>query len=182
MSVLTRRLVRAISVVSTPVSAVEGLAARADRHDDLFERGVAGALADAVDGALDLRGAGAHRGQRVGRGQAEVVVAVHAHGHVVQRRAQPVELADEVAELDRQRVAHRVGHVDGRGAALDGDAQHLRQELGLGAARVHGAELDVGAGVGAREVARQAHHGARVGEHLLRRLLDLVLQVHRRWC
>ena len=85
---------------------------------------------------------------------------------VVQRRAEPVELADEVAELERQRVADGVGHVDGRGAALDGDAEHLGQELGLGAARVHGAELDVGVGVRGREVARQRDHGARVGEHL----------------
>ena len=30
------------------------VAARPDRHHDLFERRVAGALADAVDGALDL--------------------------------------------------------------------------------------------------------------------------------
>ena len=29
-----------------------------ERHDDLLERGVAGALADAVDRALDLPGAG----------------------------------------------------------------------------------------------------------------------------
>jgi hypothetical protein len=71
----------------------EVVAARADRHDDLFERGVAGALADAVDGALDLRRAGAHGGERVGDGEPEVVVAVAAHGHVVERRAQPVELA-----------------------------------------------------------------------------------------
>ena len=126
---------------------VEVVAARAQRHDDLFERGVAGALADAVDGALDLARAGAHRGQRVGRGQAEVVVAVAADDHVVQRRAEPVELADEVAELERQRVADRVGHVDRRRAALDGDVEDLGEELRLGAARVHGAELDVGLGV-----------------------------------
>ena len=31
------------------------------RHDDLFERGIAGALAEAVDGAFDLARAGAAR-------------------------------------------------------------------------------------------------------------------------
>ncbi len=62
--------------------------------------------------------------------------------------------------------------------ALDGHAEHLGQESGFGAARVHGAELHVGAGVGARQIARQGHHGARVGEDLGRRLLDLVLHVH----
>ena len=50
-------------------------------HHDLFERRVAGALADAVDGALDLAGAGLHGGERVGDGQAEIVVAVRRqHG------------------------------------------------------------------------------------------------------
>ena len=160
-----------------PGLAVEVLAARADGHDDLFERGVAGALADAVDGALHLRGAGAHRGQRVGRGQPQVVVAVHAHGDVVQRRREPVQLADEVAVLQRQGVAHGVGHVDGGRAALDGDAQHLGQVLRLGAARVHGAELHVG--LGAAPPARgQRDHGPRVGQHLVLGLLDLVLEVH----
>ena len=132
---------------------VEVVAARADRHDDLFERGVAGALADAVDGALDLGRAGAHRGERVGRRQTEVVVAVAADGDVVQRRAEPVELADEVAELERQRVADGVGDVDRRRAALDGDAQDLGEELRVGAARVHGAELDVGLRVLAGQLA-----------------------------
>ena len=91
------RLVRAISSVTDAGRGAEVVAARAQRHDDLFERGVAGPLADAVDGALDLRGAGAHRGQRVGRRQTEVVVAVHADHDVLQRRAEPVQLADEVA-------------------------------------------------------------------------------------
>ena len=47
-------------------------------HDDLLERRVAGALAEAVDRHLDLARAGLDRGQRVGRGQTQVVVAVDA--------------------------------------------------------------------------------------------------------
>ena len=45
-------------------------------HDDLFERGVAGPLADAVNRALDLPDAGRHRSVRVRHSQAEIVVAV----------------------------------------------------------------------------------------------------------
>jgi hypothetical protein len=52
-----------------------------ERHHHLLERGVAGPLADAVDGALDLRGAGADGRQRVRDGQTEVVVAVRAEVH-----------------------------------------------------------------------------------------------------
>jgi hypothetical protein len=47
----------------------------AHRHDDLFERGVAGPLADAVDRAFDLARAVFDRGQAVGDRQAQVVVA-----------------------------------------------------------------------------------------------------------
>ena len=59
------------------------VAAHVQRHHDLLERGVAGALADAVDRALDLAGAALDRRQRVGDGQAEVVVAVRAEDHLV---------------------------------------------------------------------------------------------------
>src|SRR5581483_7274023 len=57
--------------------------AHAHRHDDLFERGVAGALADAVDRAFDLPRPGGHGRQRVRGGQPQIVVAMHAdHGAV----------------------------------------------------------------------------------------------------
>ena len=54
-----------------------------ERHDDLLERGVAGALAEAVDRDLDLARAGLDRGERVGRGQPQVVVAVDADRRLV---------------------------------------------------------------------------------------------------
>ena len=47
-----------------------------DGCGDLFESGVAGALADAVDGALDLAGSTFYAGLGVGYGHAEVVVAM----------------------------------------------------------------------------------------------------------
>ena len=64
------------------------IAAGSQRHDDFFERAVAGPFADAVDGAFDLAGAVLDGGQAVGDGQAEVVVAVDAdHGLVDVRHA-----------------------------------------------------------------------------------------------
>ena len=51
---------------------------RLQGHDDLFERGVAGTFADAVDRAFDLPGADLAGGQAVGHRQAEVVMAVDA--------------------------------------------------------------------------------------------------------
>ena len=49
--------------VDPHVDGLEDVAPGLDRHHHLFERGVAGALADAVDGAFDLTGPVAHRHQ-----------------------------------------------------------------------------------------------------------------------
>ena len=53
------------------------IAADGEGHDDLFKGGVAGALADAVHAALDLARASPDRGEAVGHGQTEIVVAVN---------------------------------------------------------------------------------------------------------
>ena len=61
-----------------PVCTPEVIGARAERHHDFFQRGVAGPFADPVDGAFHLARAVADAGERVGHRQAEIVVAVHA--------------------------------------------------------------------------------------------------------
>ena len=69
-------------------------------HDDLLERRVAGALAEAVDRDLDLARAGLDRGERVGRGEPQVVVAVDADRGPV---------ADEVHDPPRRAPRTRPG-------------------------------------------------------------------------
>ena len=96
------------------------VAARLDGHHDLFQRGVAGALADAVDGAFDLPRAGADAGQRVGHGQAQVVVAVHGEDRLVGVRHRSRSGAEHRAVFLGRGVADGVGQIDGRGAGLDG--------------------------------------------------------------
>ena len=51
-------------------------------HDHFLQTGVAGPLADAVDGALHLGGARPDTGQGVGHSHAQVVVAVDGDIHV----------------------------------------------------------------------------------------------------
>ena len=115
------------------------------RHDDLFERGVAGALADAVDRALDLPGAGLAGGQAVGDGQAQVVVAVDADDGLADVRHALAEGADDAGVLGGRGVADGVGDVDRGRAGLDGGLDDLAEEVDLGARGVLGAELDVAA-------------------------------------
>ncbi len=103
---------------------------RAQGHDDLFERGVAGPLAEAVDRHLDLAGAGLDRGERVGRRQAQVVVAMDAdRGLVADERD---DALDERPELRRDGVADRVRDVDRRGTGLDDRLVDLEQVVDVG--------------------------------------------------
>ena len=55
---------------------IVNIAARANGHDNFFQRGVAGPFADAVDRALDLTSAVLHRRQRVRHRQPEIIMAV----------------------------------------------------------------------------------------------------------
>ena len=70
-------------VVLMPVSSVEEVVARPQRHHDFFQRAIAGAFADAVDGAFDLPRARDHGGEAVGHRQAEIVVAMHAESRTL---------------------------------------------------------------------------------------------------
>ncbi len=75
--------------------------AYAERHRDLLECRHPGSLADAVDRAFDLAGAGGDAGQCVRHGEPEVVVAVHGKGNVVELRAARAHRAHEPRVLVR---------------------------------------------------------------------------------
>src|SRR5690606_20274833 len=61
----------------------EHVGAGFDRHDDFFQRRVAGTFADAVDGAFDLAGTVSDGDQRVGGGQSQIVLAVGGDDRLV---------------------------------------------------------------------------------------------------
>ena len=124
------------------------IGAHLQRHHDLFERRVAGALADAVDRALDLARAGLHRGQRIGDRQSEIVVAMRRQHRAVADAAGRRSVNIRSMSVG-QRVADGVGQVDGRGAGVHRRFGDLAQELEVAARRVLRRELDVVA-VGAR--------------------------------
>ena len=114
-----------------------------ERHHDFLERGIAGALADAVDRAFDLACSGLAAGQAVGDRQAEVVVAVGADDRPLDIGHALLERADHLAVLQRRGVADGIGNVDGGGAGFDGGLDDLAKKVDLGAGGVFGAELDV---------------------------------------
>mmetsp|Transcript_11203 Transcript_11203/g.28731 ORF Transcript_11203/g.28731 Transcript_11203/m.28731 type:complete len:415 (+) Transcript_11203:471-1715(+) len=160
-------------VDARPQPAHLALPLEGDGHDDLLQRGVARALADAVDGALHLARAGHGAGEAVGGAQPEVVLAVRGYDGAVDAGRVGLDRGDEAAELVRQVPACGVGDVKCGGACLDDSAQDAVQKLGVAAPRVLRAELDVGAA----EAAQVAHSRDGVLHHLVRRHLELELHV-----
>ena len=140
--------------------AIEAVAAGAHRHHDFFERGVAGAFADAVYGAFDLARAGGDGGERIGDGQAQIVVAMRRKHRAVGIGNPLAQVFDERAELPRQRVANGVGNVDGRRPGFDGGFDDAAQKILVRAPGVFGRELDI-VGVIARHFDRRDRRAAR---------------------
>ena len=85
-----------------------------ERRDDGREVGVAAALADSDQGALDVRGAGLDGHDRVGHGHPVVVVAVDAD----RKGERPDRLGREIADLRRERASVRVAEDEAIRAAL----------------------------------------------------------------
>ena len=116
---------------------------RVQQHHDLLERRVSGALADPVDRALDLARPGLKAGERVRDREPQVVVAVDGEDDVLEPGDELVELLEIRRELERHRVADRVGDVDRGRALVDRDLTDLGGERDVRAGRVHRRELDV---------------------------------------
>ena len=141
---LTSRLVGTIrSLRMLRVRAAELIAAGRQRHDDLFERSVAGPLADPVDGHFDLPRAGRDRRQRVGGRHAEVVVAVDGDDDLARYRARSRCRYSISAAYSAEWCSRRCPGRSASSRRPRSPAEHLRQELPVGAGRVLGRELDV---------------------------------------
>ena len=116
----------------------ENVPADLERHDDLFERGVAGALAQAVDRAFDLPGAMTDRGQRIGRRHAQIVVAMDRNDRFVDI-GHPVE---KHAYLRGKKfgcgIAHGVRNINRGSAPPDRQFHHRAEIIVLRAAGIHG--------------------------------------------
>ena len=117
--------------------------AHAQRHHDLFERGVAGALADPVDRALDLANAAGNRGEAVGDRQTKVVVAVRAEHRFVGIRHPADDLGEKLPRFVGRAVADGVRQVDRGRAVVDGGLDDAAQEIAVASRRVLGRKLHV---------------------------------------
>ena len=114
-----------------------------DGHDHFLHGRVACALAQAVDGAFDLRRAVLHAGHGERRRHAQVVVAMHGHGHVLDAAHALHQVLDAAAELLGQRIARGVGDVHHGGARVHGGLDDAHEEVVVRPSRVLRVELHV---------------------------------------
>ena len=119
------------------------VAVAAQRHDHLLERGVSGALSDAVDRHLGLPGPVEYAAQRVGRRHAQVVVAVGRNNRPVDVGDVFGQIADSGAVLLGQAVARRVGYIDHGGSGGNGRLDDPGEVFDVGTSGILGVELDV---------------------------------------
>ena len=112
-------------------------------HDDLLERRVARALAQAVDGALDLRRAIADGLECKGCGHAQIVMRVDRNRNVLDAGHALAQIANTSTKLPRHVIARGVRNIHDRSAGLDRCLDNADQELLIGAARILGIKLDI---------------------------------------
>ncbi len=143
---------------------------RLDRHDDFLERAIARALTDAVDRAFDLTCTGLHGGQAVRDGHAQIVVAVHAQTNIVDAGDVLLQVAEQLIELTRHRIANGIGYVHRRCAGADRGLDDLSQILELRSRGILGGELDI-----ITELSRQLNAFDRGTDDLVLGHLQLVL-------
>src|SRR5258707_5880804 len=149
-------------------SSFEGqpIAAYVQRHDNFFQRGIAGAFANSIHRALDLSRTRFDRGETVRHCQSEIVMTMNADGDVVSITNDP--LADrphELREFIGERVSDGIRHIENRGAFGHRGGEYLAEIINLAPRRVFGRELNF-AGEGPRQTDGSSGHFDDLGARL----------------
>ena len=113
------------------------------RHDDFFHRRIAGPFADTVDGAFYLARTGADSCQRIGHGQAQIVMAVNRDDCLVDIRHAVHQHVDEGREFRGNGIADCIGNVDCTGAVGDRCLDAAAEKIVIGAAAIFRRPFDI---------------------------------------
>src|SRR6266404_1470127 len=108
-----------------------------------FKRGVPGAFADSVDGALDLPDSRANGCQRIGDRHAQVVVTMRAERYALWIAQVFTHFGEHRAIFFRNRVSHRIRQVQDCRAGMHGSTAHLAKKVDVGSSGVFGGEFDL---------------------------------------
>jgi hypothetical protein len=120
---------RVSMVVSMPVSVRQHVVAHPDRHHDLFQRRVARALADAVDGAFDLPRAAFTPASELATAMPRSLWQCTENTALSEFGTRSRTMRNSARVFLRRGVADRVGDVDRGGAGLDRGLDAAAQEI-----------------------------------------------------
>src|SRR5271157_707938 len=108
------------------VDAGLALQGQMNGHHDLFERGIARPFAQAANGDIHAAGPRRHRGQRIGRRHAEVIVTMETERQAGDTRPEPGE---DGTDLHRVPDPDRVGQAQPAGASQPGGQGQVFEEI-----------------------------------------------------
>ena len=137
-----------------------------------LERSVTRALADPVDGALDLTDSRANGRERVGDRHAQVVMTMSAERNAVGIAEVFADLGEHRTVFFRHRVPHRVGQIQYGRARLHSGAADLAKKVDVGSSGVFGGEFHF-----AHVLAAMANHRGDGFERLLASHVQLYAKV-----
>jgi hypothetical protein len=143
-----------------------------DGHHHLFHRAVPRPLADPVDRALHLARPVHERGQGVCRSETQIIVAVDRDDRLPDVLHLRKQGGDQVAELLRNGITHRIRNVHRRRPRSDDRLDHLAEVVAVAPGCIHRGELHV-----LRVPTGMSHGGAGLLEDLRPRLPELIFQM-----
>ncbi len=114
--------------------------AHVQSDDELLDRSVASAFANAVDRTLNLANAPFNSGERIRDSKAEIIVAVGAE-HRFRMPDTRANGAKHLRVFGRGGIANRVRQIDDRGARFNRGKNDFAKEVDIRAAGVFGGEL-----------------------------------------
>mmetsp|Transcript_3102 Transcript_3102/g.5009 ORF Transcript_3102/g.5009 Transcript_3102/m.5009 type:complete len:323 (-) Transcript_3102:442-1410(-) len=141
-------------------------------HDNLLQGSIPSSLSDPIDGHLNLAGASLNGSQEVCYGHAEVIVAVHRDGNILNSLHIGPKVLNQIPELLWSCVANGVGDVDGSSSSLNGHRVQLSKEAPIGAEGVLSRKLYI-----LHKAPGQSYHLLGDRQNLFPSLLELVLHV-----
>ena len=116
---------------------------RLEDHGDLFEGSVAGPFTDAVDRDLTLARSVHQSGHCVGRGHAQVVVAVGGDDGVLDSGDMVAEILDLGSIFLRKTVSGRIRDVHHGSSGLDHGFDYSGEEFIVGTSGILGVEFHI---------------------------------------
>src|SRR5258708_7546087 len=157
-------------------SSFEGqpITAHVQRHDNFFQRGIAGAFANSIHRAFDLSRTRLDRRETVRHRQSEIIMTMNADGEVVSITNDA--LADrphELREFIGESVSDGIRHVENRGAFGHRGGEYLAEIINIAARGVFGRELDF-----VRKPSRETDGSSGQFDDLGARLSQFVLKVN----